>query len=127
MGLRRQQVSQADSAQELGADTIGDRVDHFTAVVGRVDVHAKWSAAKGAAHDVHDRLRDCRRVGVVRFAGDQALQNFPLEAGVGSLGIGTLASSIGWAATVREVMGSFGEGAGNEDGGLHAQRTSSPA
>src|SRR5690606_14601834 len=34
MGLRRQQVSQADSAQELGADTIGDRVDHFTAVVG---------------------------------------------------------------------------------------------
>jgi len=45
--LRQEQVAEADPTKQLGADTIGNRIDYFSSVLRRVYVHAERSLAKG--------------------------------------------------------------------------------
>ena len=39
------EITQAYPTQKLGPDTVGDRVDYFTAFLSRINVHAKRSFA----------------------------------------------------------------------------------
>ena len=53
-----QQILEPDTPKHLRPDTIGDAVDDFGPVLGRVDVDAKGTLAEGRINHSHDGRGD---------------------------------------------------------------------
>jgi hypothetical protein len=117
---RRKKIAQTDSAQELGADSIGNHVHHLAAVLRRIHVHAERPAPEGTADDVHHGSGDGGDIGIGRFAGGEAGKDFVGETCGGPSVVLGHARVIGRRAGMREVMGAFGEGARHHDRGFDA-------
>ena len=67
-----QQIFQPDTPKHLRADAIGDAVDDFRPILGRVHVDAKGTLAEGCIDHIHDGRRDRACVGVCRLQARKA-------------------------------------------------------
>lgn len=63
---RCQQITESYPTKKLRADPIGNCVYNFRPVLGRVDVHSKWSLAKWSVDYLHDGISNRRGVGIRR-------------------------------------------------------------
>jgi hypothetical protein len=70
---RREEIAETDAPEKLGANPIGDDIDHLTAVLRRVDVRAERACAEGHVHDLDDGIRDGHDVRVGRYGRGEAL------------------------------------------------------
>ena len=64
---RCQQVAQPNPTKKLSADTVRNHIDHFRAILRRIDVHAERPFAKWLIDHLHDGVRDS---GDVRIGWD---------------------------------------------------------
>src|ERR1700722_20995637 len=70
---RMQQVFQPDSPKHLRADTIGDAVDDFRPILGRIHMDAEGTLAEGRIDHIHNGRGDRARVGGCRVQAREPL------------------------------------------------------
>jgi hypothetical protein len=61
---RMQQIFEPDASKHLRADTIGDAVDDFGSILGRVNMDAKGPLAEGRIDHIQDGRGDGARIGI---------------------------------------------------------------
>jgi len=69
------EVTEAYPTQNLGPNMVGDRVDYFTAILSRINVHAKRSFAEWHVDDLDDGISDGSNIRVRRLSGSKSLLN----------------------------------------------------
>jgi hypothetical protein len=80
-----QQILQPDAPEHLGADSIGDAVNDFRAVLRGIDVDAERALADGRVDDAGDGGGDFVGVGIGRLQARQTLEALLGQAGVGAV------------------------------------------
>ena len=77
---RREQIFDTDAAEHFRADTVGDAVDNFGAVLRRIDVRAERPLAEGHADHADDRFGDGPCIGVGGLKRGETLQRLIRQA-----------------------------------------------
>jgi hypothetical protein len=72
---RYQQVTEADPAKKLSADTVRHCVDYPRAVLCWIDMHPERSPAKRGVDHFDDSVRDGRDIRIGRHDGGEALEH----------------------------------------------------